>query len=67
MRKVTDDVQHCKLTGIGALADIGVGGMAMGIAFADAIRRIGRLFLDGSAIRRRTTSSPLAFTSQQET
>ncbi|WP_281438309.1 DUF1515 family protein [Rhizobium sp. 007] len=60
MRKVTDDVQRWKLMGIGALADIGIGG-------ADAIRRIGRLFLDGSAIRRRPTSSPLAFTSQQET
>ncbi|WP_237361810.1 DUF1515 family protein [Rhizobium gallicum] len=39
MRKVTDDVQRWKLMGIGALADIGIGG-------ADAIRRIGRLFLD---------------------
>ncbi|WFU88890.1 DUF1515 family protein [Rhizobium sp. CC1099] len=67
MRKVTDDVQRWKLLGIGALADIGIGGMAMGVTFADAIRRTGRLFLDGSAIRRRATSSPPAFTSQQET
>ncbi len=41
MRKVTDDVQRWKLMGIGALADIGIGGMAMGVTFADAIRRIG--------------------------
>jgi hypothetical protein len=53
MRPVTDDVKRWKLMGIGALAVIGIGGMAMGVTFADAIRRIGAIFLDGSAMRRR--------------
>lgn len=41
MRPVTDDVKRWKLMGIGALAMIGIGGMAMGVTFADAIRRLG--------------------------
>jgi hypothetical protein len=60
MRPVTDDVKRWKLMGIGALADIGIGGMAMGVTSQAR-------FLDGSAMRRRATASPLAFTSQQET
>ncbi|WP_208603130.1 DUF1515 family protein [Rhizobium mongolense] len=45
MRPVTDDVKRWKLMGIGALAVIGIGGMAMGVTFADAIRRIGTIIL----------------------
>ncbi|WP_183927770.1 DUF1515 family protein [Rhizobium mongolense] len=45
MRPVTDDVKRWKLMGIGALAVIGIGGMAMGVTFADAIRRIGAVIL----------------------
>ncbi|WP_275593271.1 DUF1515 family protein [Rhizobium gallicum] len=45
MRPVTDDVKRWKLMGIGALAVIGIGGMAMGVTFADAIRRIGAIVL----------------------
>ncbi|WP_074060843.1 DUF1515 family protein [Rhizobium etli] len=45
MRPVTDDVKRWKLMGIGALAVIGIGGMAMGVTFADAIRRIGSIIL----------------------
>jgi len=41
MRPVTDDVRRWKLMGLGALGVIGVGGMAMGVTFADAIRRVG--------------------------
>jgi hypothetical protein len=40
MRPVTDDVKRWKLMGLGALGVIGIGGMAMGVTFADAIRRI---------------------------
>ncbi|OWK26586.1 hypothetical protein AJ87_05915 [Rhizobium yanglingense] len=45
MRPVTDDVKRWKLMGIGALAVIGIGGMAMGVTFADAIRRISAIVL----------------------
>ncbi|MBB4277328.1 hypothetical protein GGE12_005131 [Rhizobium mongolense] len=45
MRPVTDDLKRWKPMGIGALAVIGIGGMAMGITFADAIRRIGSIIL----------------------
>ena len=41
MRPITEDVKRWKLMGIGALGVIGVGGMAMGVTFADAIRRVG--------------------------
>lgn len=40
MRPVTDDVKRWKLMGLGALGVVGIGGMALGITFADAIRRI---------------------------
>lgn len=43
MRPVTDDVKRRKLMGIGALGVIGIGGMAMGVTFAEAIRRIGNI------------------------
>jgi hypothetical protein len=45
MRPVTDDVKRWKLMGLGALGVIGIGGMAMGVTFADAIRRIGAVIL----------------------
>ncbi|TCU34180.1 DUF1515 family protein [Rhizobium azibense] len=45
MRPITDDVKRWKLMGIGALAVIGIGGMAMGVTFADAIRRIGAIII----------------------
>jgi hypothetical protein len=45
MRPVTDDVRRWKLMGLGALGVVGIGGMAMGITFADAIRRIGLVVL----------------------
>ncbi|MBB4231538.1 DUF1515 family protein [Rhizobium mongolense] len=45
MKPVTDDVVRWKLMGIGALAVIGIGAMAMGVTFADAIRRIGAIIL----------------------
>ncbi len=41
MKPVTDDVKRWKLMGIGALGVIGIGGMVLGVTFADAIRRIG--------------------------
>ena len=39
MRPVTDDVRRWKLIGIGALGVIGVGGMVLGVTFADVFRR----------------------------
>ncbi|TDW21084.1 uncharacterized protein DUF1515 [Rhizobium azibense] len=40
MRPVTDEVKRWKLMGIGALGMIGIGSMALGVTFAEAIRRI---------------------------
>ncbi len=45
MKPVTDDVRRWKLMGLGALGVIGFGGMAMGVTFADAIRRIGAVVI----------------------
>lgn len=45
MKPVTDDVKRWKLMGIGALGVIGIGGMALGVTFADAIRRIGMVIV----------------------
>ncbi|RVK96129.1 DUF1515 family protein [Sinorhizobium meliloti] len=39
MQPVTDDVRKWKLMGIGALAVIGIGGAAVGVTFADAVKR----------------------------
>jgi hypothetical protein len=47
MRPVTDDVKRWKLVGLGALGAIEIGGMTMGVTFADAIRRIGAGILGG--------------------
>jgi len=40
MKPVTEDVKRWKLMGLGALGVIGVGSMALGVTFADVIRRI---------------------------
>ncbi|NTI74254.1 DUF1515 family protein [Rhizobium rhizogenes] len=45
MRPVTDDVRRWKLMGLGALGVIGFGGMALGVSFADALKRIGLVIL----------------------
>lgn len=45
VRPVTDDVRRWKLMGIGALGVIGVGGMVLGVTFADVIRRVGAVVL----------------------
>jgi hypothetical protein len=45
MKPVTDDVRRWKLIGLGALGVIGFGGMAMGVTFADAIRRVGAVII----------------------
>jgi hypothetical protein len=41
MKPTVDDVRRWRLMGIGALGVIGIGGMAMGVTFADALRRLG--------------------------
>lgn len=41
MRPVTDDVRRWKLMGLGALGMIGIAGMALGVSFADALKRFG--------------------------
>ena len=40
MKPVTDDVKRWKLMGIGALGVTGIAAMALGMSFAEAIRRI---------------------------
>ncbi|MBP1873558.1 hypothetical protein J2Z19_003273 [Ensifer adhaerens] len=40
MKPVTDDVKRWKLMGIGALGVTGIAAMALGVSFAEAIRRI---------------------------
>ncbi|MCD2184591.1 DUF1515 family protein [Rhizobium sp. GN54] len=45
MKPVTDDVKRWKLMGIGALGVIGIGGMVLGVTFADTIRRIGMVII----------------------
>lgn len=45
MKPTVDDVRRWKLMGIGALCMIGIGGIAMGVTFADAIRRLGAVIL----------------------
>jgi hypothetical protein len=45
MRPVTDDVKRWKLMGVGALAVTGIGAMAMGVTFADALRRLGAILI----------------------
>lgn len=45
MRPATDDVRRWKLMGIGALAVTGIGAMALGVTFADVVRRVGAIIL----------------------
>ncbi|MEZ0000693.1 hypothetical protein ABIA18_002490 [Sinorhizobium fredii] len=40
MKPVTDDVKRWKLMGIGALGVTGIAAMALGVSFAEVIRRI---------------------------
>lgn len=45
MKPVTEEVRRWKLLGMGALGMIGVGGIALGVSFADALKRIAGLLL----------------------
>ncbi|MNE75389.1 hypothetical protein D3C80_1715440 [compost metagenome] len=45
MKPITDDVRRWRLIGIGALSMIGIGGVALGVSFADALKRIGGLLI----------------------
>ena len=45
MKPVTDEVRRWKLLGMGALGMMGIGGVALGVSFADALKRIGGLLL----------------------
>lgn len=45
MKPITDDVKRWRLIGMGALGMIGVGGIALGVSFADALKRIAALLL----------------------
>ncbi len=45
MKPVTDDVRRWKLMGIGALGMIGIGGIALGVSFADALKRVAGLLV----------------------
>ena len=45
MKPITDDVKRWRLIGMGALGMIGVGGIALGVSFADALKRIAGLLL----------------------
>lgn len=45
MKPVTEDVKRWRLIGMGALGMIGVGGIALGVSFADALKRIAGLLI----------------------
>jgi hypothetical protein len=45
MKPVTNDVKRWKLIGIGALGMIGIGGIALGVSFADVLKRVGALLI----------------------
>lgn len=40
MKPVTDDIKRWKLMGVGGMTVIGFGAMALGVSFADALKRI---------------------------
>ncbi|CCE96140.1 hypothetical protein SFHH103_01643 [Sinorhizobium fredii HH103] len=40
MKPVTEDVRKWKLMGMGALGVIGIGGAALGVTFADTVKRL---------------------------
>jgi hypothetical protein len=45
MKPVTDDVRRWKLMGVGALAVTEIGAMALGVTFADVLKRIAGVIL----------------------
>lgn len=45
MKPVTDDVKRWRLMGIGGLTVIGIGGMALGVSFADVLKRIAAVII----------------------
>jgi len=45
MKPVTDDVKRWKLMGLGALGMIGIAGIALGVSFADALKRVATVVL----------------------
>lgn len=45
MKPVTDDMKRLRLMGAGALAAMGFAAMAIGVTFADALKRIGDFFI----------------------
>jgi hypothetical protein len=45
IKPVTNDVKRWKLIGIGALGMIGLGGIALGVSFADVLKRIAALII----------------------
>jgi hypothetical protein len=45
MKPVTNDVKRWKLIGIGALGMIGIGGIALGVSFADVLKRVVALLI----------------------
>lgn len=45
MKPITDDVRRWRLMGIGALSMIGIAGVALGVSFADALKRIAGLLI----------------------
>lgn len=45
MKPVTDDVKRWKLMGLGAQGMIGIAGIALGVSFADALKRIALVVL----------------------
>ncbi|EGL64437.1 hypothetical protein AGRO_2646 [Agrobacterium sp. ATCC 31749] len=45
MKPVTDDIKRWRLMGIGGLTVIGIGGMALGVSFADAMKRIASVLI----------------------
>lgn len=45
MKPVTEDVKRWKLMGMGALGMMGIAGIALGVSFADALKRIAALLM----------------------
>jgi len=45
MKPVTEDVKRWKLMGMGALGMMGIAGIALGVSFADALKRIASILV----------------------
>ncbi|TWD54497.1 uncharacterized protein DUF1515 [Agrobacterium vitis] len=45
IKPVTNEVKRWKLIGLGALGMIGIGGIALGVSFADVLKRVGGLLI----------------------